>query len=248
MLTNKNLFRQPDYSKMVNNWRNIIQDCLLPPICILCGKPGFQSRDLCEPCSDTFPRNNNCCPCCGEPFATIDPLSPHCGRCLKQQFIFDETYAPFIYQGAIRHLIQALKFNSHHENARLLGTLLADFLRDNVEIPDCILPVPLHKDRYRERGFNQSIEIARVVASRLNIPLNLSSCLRHRNTLRQTDLSAKQRRANLRNAFLINRPLTVQHVAILDDVMTTGTTANELAKTLKKSGVNRVDIWVCARA
>jgi ComF family protein len=129
-----------------------------------------------------------------------------------------------------------------------LGTLLADFLSHNGAMPDLILPVPLHKDRYRERGFNQSIEIARVVASRLKIPLDLSSCLRHRNTFRQTDLSAKQRRANLHNAFMINRPLTVQHVAILDDVMTTGSTANELAKTLKKSGVNRVDIWVCARA
>jgi ComF family protein len=233
---------------MVNNWRNIIQDCLLPPSCLLCGKPGINSLDLCKPCRDLLPTNDHCCFRCGQPFTPSIPHPTLCGQCQNQQIIFDKTHTPFIYTGAIRHLIQTLKFNAHHENARLLGTLLADFVYPHADRPECILPVPLHKHRYRERGFNQAIEIARVVASRLKIQLDLSSCQRQHNTAHQTELSARQRRVNLRNAFLINRPLFVQHVAILDDVMTTGSTANELAKTLKKSGVKRVDIWVCARA
>jgi ComF family protein len=171
-----------------------------------------------------------------------------CGHCLKKPFFFDRTHAPFIYQGEIRFLIQTLKFNAQLKNARLLGLLLADFLRDHAEIPDYILPVPLHKSRYRERGFNQAIEIARTVARCLSVPLDLSSCQRQRNTYRQTDLSARQRHTNLRNAFAVRGAAMGQHIAILDDVMTTGATANELAKTLIKSGVDRVDVWVCARA
>lgn len=233
---------------MVNNWRNIIQDCLLPPTCLLCGKPGINSLDLCVACRDGLPVNNHCCSHCRQPFITSIPHLSLCGQCQKQQFIFDETHSPFIYAGAIRYLIQMLKFNACQENARLLGALLADSVPTNINRPDYLLPVPLHKRRYRERGFNQSIEIARVVARRLKIPLDLSSCHRQHNTIRQTELSGKQRRANLRNAFLVNHHLSIRHVAIIDDVMTTGTTANEIAKTLKKSGVQRVDVWVCARA
>ncbi len=233
---------------MVNNWRNIIQDCLLPPTCLLCSEPGIDSLDICAACRNELPANNHCCSHCRQPFIPAIPHLSLCGQCQKQQFIFDETHSPFIYAGAIPHLIQTLKFNGHQENARLLGALLADSVYANIDKPDYILPVPLHKHRYRERGFNQSIEIAKEVARRLKIPLDLTSCQRQNNTVPQTELSAKQRRKNLRNAFMINRPLSIQHVAIIDDVMTTGTTANELAKTLKKAGVKRVDVWVCARA
>jgi ComF family protein len=158
------------------------------------------------------------------------------------------AYAPFLHQGAIRHLIKALKFNADYKNARLLGLLLAEHLKQSTEKPDCLLPVPLHKARYRQRGFNQSIEIARHVAKELQIPLDLTSCQRNRDTPHQTGLPAKQRRKNLSNAFSLINPVKSDHVAILDDVMTTGSTTHELAKLLKKSGVRRVDVWVCARA
>jgi len=171
-----------------------------------------------------------------------------CGRCLAKQPAFDRTYAPYIHQGAIRYLITSLKFNAHYANARLLGSLLTEHVQRTAEKPDLILPVPLHKTRYRQRGFNQAIEIARILSKQLQIPLELASCQRHRETPQQTRLSAKQRRKNIKNAFSLVKPLQARHVAIVDDVMTTGSTAHELAALLKKSGVNKVDVWVCARA
>jgi len=234
--------------KRVHNWINIIQDYLLPPTCILCGNKGFESRDLCDPCYQRLPKNNQCCYRCAEIFE-IPVASPTlCGRCLSSPPAFDETYAPFIYQGEMRHLITSLKFGSHTKNARLLGLLLADHLKKTAQRPDLILPVPLHKSRYRERGFNQAIEIAKTVSKELQIPLDLSSCIRHRHTPHQIALTAKQRHFNIKNAFSISKPIHAQHIAILDDVMTTGSTAHELALLLKKAGVSRVDVWICARA
>lgn len=148
----------------------------------------------------------------------------------------------------MRYLITSLKFGAQYKNARLLGLLLAGCLKQTAERPDCILPVPLHKARYRERGFNQAIEIARTVSKELQIPLDLTSCRRHSNTPHQTTLTAKQRRKNLKNAFSLIKPVQAKHIALLDDVMTTGSTVYELAYLLKKAGVSRVDVWVCARA
>ena len=234
--------------KMVYNWINIIQHYLLPPTCILCGNSGYNSLDICDSCYGQLPRNDQCCFCCAEilDIATVTPVL--CGRCLSHPPAFDRAYAPFVHQGAIRHLVGNLKFGSCYKNARLLGLLLAEHLKQTAGRPELILPVPLHKARYRSRGFNQSIEIARTVANELNLPLDLHSCVRHRDTPHQTQLSAQKRRKNLKHAFSIIKPLQVHHVAILDDVMTTGSTVHELAALLKKSGVTQVDVWVCARA
>ena len=233
---------------MVNNWINIIQDSLFPPTCILCGEQGHNSQDLCHACYKTLPINASYCFQCGEPLEIKESTLQFCGKCQKQSTFFDENYAPFLYQGVIRHLISKLKFNKSYKNARLLGTLLAEELSNLSQMPEIIIPVPLHNARYRQRCFNQSIEIAKIVAKELQIPLDLYSCKRLRNTDHQTGLTAVQRKKNLRNAFSVAKPLQVNHVAILDDVMTTGTTVNELAKTLKKAGVRKVDIWACSRA
>ncbi|MGZ5030074.1 MAG: double zinc ribbon domain-containing protein [Methylobacter sp.] len=238
--------------KMVYNWLNIIQDYLLPPTCILCGNPGYGSRDICHLCYKHLPRNNLCCYRCAEILEAPAASARHplmlCGRCLSKQPAFDETYAPFIHHGAIRHLISTLKFGTDYKNAHLLGMLMAEHLKQTAERPDLILPVPLHKSRYRQRGFNQAIEIGRTVAKELLIPLDLTSCKRHRDTPHQTQLSAKKRRKNIKNAFTIIKPIHARHIAIFDDVITTGSTAHELAYVLKKAGADRVDVWVCARA
>lgn len=141
-----------------------------------------------------------------------------------------------------------LKFGGHTKNARLLGLLLAEHLKQTAQLPELIIPVPLHKLRYRERGFNQALEIARTVAKELNIPLDITSCQRTHDTPHQIGLTAIQRRKNLEKAFTLIKPIKTQHVAILDDVMTTGSTVHEIASLLKKAGVERVDVWVCARA
>ena len=233
--------------KTVHNWLDIIQDFLFPPICLLCGSPGFASRDLCYSCYTHLPRNTQCCFQCAD-FLEIATTTALCGRCLSKQPAFDRTYAPFIHQGAIRHMVTSLKFNKQHQNARLLGLLLAEHLGPLAEMPDYIVPVPLHKTRYRQRGYNQAIEIAGVLSKQFDIPLALNQCRRYRDTPHQTQLSAKQRRKNVKNAFMLVKPIHANHVAIVDDVMTTGSTAHELAAMLKKSGVGKVDVWVCARA
>ena len=152
------------------------------------------------------------------------------------------------YQGEIRHLITSLKFGSHTKNARLLGMLLAEHLKQTAQAPDLIVPVPLHKFRYRERSFNQAIEIAKIVSKELRIPLDINSCIRHHDTPHQIALTAKQRHKNMENFFTLIKPINAHHVAILDDVITTGSTVHESANLLKKAGVNRVDVWACARA
>lgn len=233
---------------IVNNWINIIQDCLFPPTCILCGNPGINHLDICAYCLQHLPRNHHCCTLCAEIFSASVAEQTLCGRCLQEKPAFDKTYAPFTYTDEISYLISQLKFGAQFKIARLLGSLLAEELKAIELLPDCIIPIPLHSARYFERGFNQAYEIGTCVASHLHIEINHRACIRHKDTPHQTGLSAKLRRQNIRNAFSVIKPLTVNHVAILDDVMTTGATANELAKILKKSGVNRVDVWVCARA
>jgi ComF family protein len=229
----------------VYNWLNIIQDYLLPPTCILCNHAGWQDLDLCYACYTQLEKNTHCCYHCAGAL-TID--APLCGSCLSHPPAFDVTYAPLLHHGTTRYLIAGLKFNAQYKNARLLGALLADNVKQHAPLPDCLLPVPLHKARYRQRGFNQSIEIAKAAGKALHIPVDVQSCVRHRDTPHQTQLTAKQRRTNVKNAFSIVKPITARHIAIVDDVMTTGSTVRELAVVLKNAGVERVDVWVCARA
>ncbi len=204
--------------------------------------------DLCQACFADLPLNHDCCYRCGEHFEFTVNIPQLCGRCLKKPPRFDETHAPFLYEESLKFVITQLKFQHRYSHARLLGTLLAKQLMKNTELPECLIPVPLHPKRYQERGFNQSIEISRHLSRQLSIPMDIKSCIRHRDTAHQTDLAAKQRRKNMRQAFSILSPLRYQHVAIVDDVMTTGATVSSLAEALKKQGVARVDVWVSARA
>ncbi len=247
-MTRINSNRQPNELKMVHNWLNIIQDYLLPPTCLLCGNKGFKSHDLCDICYQRLLRNKRSCYRCAEIFESNVSTPSLCGHCISTPPAFDETYAPFVYQAEMRHLVTKLKFGGHTKNARLLGLLLAEHLKQTAQLPELIIPVPLYKKRYRERGFNQALEIAKTVGKSLNIPLDMTSCHRMHDTPHQIGLTALQRRKNLEKAFTLIKPIKAQHVAILDDVMTTGSTVNELASLLKKSGIERVDVWVCARA
>jgi len=217
----------------------------LPSSCLLCDNRGLTGKDICHYCLQQLLKNNPCCYQCGE---TLEQVSKLCGRCLQESPFFERTHAPFLYSGAMAYLISTLKFNQKYKNARLLGGLLAEYLQQHAEMPECIIPIPLHKNRYRQRGFNQSSEIAKRVSQHLDLSLMTDRCIRHRNTPHQIGLKNKQRRENISNAFSIVKPIDYQHVAILDDVMTTGATANEMAKLLKTVGVKRVDVWVCARA
>ncbi len=203
--------------------------------------------DLCQPCFDELSRNFWHCDVCHEAFEDEANHLQRCGRCLQRPPQFDQVIAPYHYVQPMAHLITALKFGKQYKNSRLLAMLLAPYVCNIASPPECLVPVPLHPARLRERGFNQSLEIARDLSSLIGIPLNTGLCRRQKNTQQQSSLSASDRRKNLRQAFTV-KPSALQHIVLIDDVMTTGSTVNELASAVKQSGVKRVDVWVCARA
>lgn len=230
----------------VNYCPKIIQDWLFPPTCLLCGDAGAEGRDLCLPCADSLPRNTPACRFCAKPLPFVSLLP--CGDCQKRPPAYDRAFALFRYEEPVGYLVRALKFHERYPCARLLGGMLADALQERADKPDLIIPVPLHSGRYRERGYNQALEIGRTLSKRLGIPLDLDSCVRALPTRPQTELTAKERLSNVRRAFVMNRPVTNLHLAILDDVATTGATVNEMAKTLRRAGARRIEVWCCARA
>ena len=173
-----------------------------------------------------------------------------CGRCLGDQPAYDATTAVFTYAFAADVLVQALKFRSELAIAPLLahelGTQIGSCGQGDGGV-DLLVPVPLHESRLRERGYNQSMEIARALAARLGVHVSSNLCERVRDTPAQIGLAWKDRRENMRGAFSCLRPLDGKTVAVVDDVMTTGATLHEMAATLKKFGAARVVNWVVAR-
>jgi ComF family protein len=141
-----------------------------------------------------------------------------------------------------------VKFRARFNLARLLGQCLAlALVEQGSERPGLIIPVPLHRRRLRERGYNQALEVARAVSTALAIPIDTASCIRALHTNAQVGLDDRERRRNVRGAFAVLRPPAAPHVAILDDVVTTGSTVTELSRVLRRAGVKRVDVWAVAR-
>lgn len=236
----------------MNNFPKYIIDWIFPNYCILCQLKSNSGLLLCKTCILMLPWSNTSCYQCGARLEGNSDSKKNCGNCLQNKRFFDHTLAPWHYEAPINKYISRLKFNAALEHAKLLGTLLAEYIfirKLSENLPRCLIPMPLHQSRLRQRGFNQAVEIARPIAKQLKIPLALNLCLRSKNTLPQTKLNGKERQRNLHNAFCVTtrQPMPI-HVAIIDDVMTTSATANELSRTLKEGGVQRVEIWCCARA
>ncbi len=169
-----------------------------------------------------------------------------CGACLKHPPAFDRTVAALAYAFPLDRLIPRLKYHGRLAVAPALGDCLAQAVSDHPQ-PDRLIAMPLHATRIRERGFNHATEVARHVGKRLGIALDTSSCQRIRDTPPQMGLKHDARRRNVRGAFTCTGKLEGQHIALVDDVMTTGTSLDELAATLKRSGAREVTCWVVAR-
>lgn len=243
---------------------------LYPPTCVLCGAPGEAGRDLCAGCADDLPLIGAHCARCAQPFSissarTLESdrmadviassadtdMGRLCGRCQQAPPPFARCTAAFRYEEPLSSLVVDIKFRSKLNVIRLLGERLADALSAASERPDwqppaAIVPVPLHPRRLRTRGYNQALELARVVGRRLDIPVNHRCCRRKRATQAQTTLDERLRLTNLRDAFEVIGPLP-RHLAILDDVVTTGATVSELTRMLRRGGCEQVDIWTLAR-
>ncbi|MCW9024823.1 MAG: ComF family protein [Gammaproteobacteria bacterium] len=238
----------------MNNWLNIN---LFSGACLLCGLPAQINTPMCRDCRNSLPTNTTCCCRCALPIK-IDPVrlanesakhNLYCGRCLQDPPPFFQSHIPYHYATPLINLLTGLKFSQQLHHARLLGNLLTQHLLPQLTSkPECIIPVPLHPQRLRQRGYNQALELARPAAQALNIKLDTQLCQRIKNTQPQTELSLRSRHANLRNAFQIAATVPYQHIAIIDDIVTTGHTVHELARMFKRAGVAQIEIWAIARA
>lgn len=227
-------------------WVDRIMRGLLPPRCLLCGAQGDDGRDLCAACANDFPLNRVCCPRCALPLEAPAPL---CGECLRREPPFAAAWSPFRYGHPLDLLEARFKFHRDLAAGRVLSELMIERVQiDTPSLPDLLIPVPLHVSRLRERGYNQALELAKPLARALNIPLDATAMTRTRGTQAQTGLDAKARRKNLLGAFAVARTDLPPHVALIDDVMTTGATVHECARTLREARVTRVDVWALARA
>jgi len=233
--------------QLLRHWHSCTQ--LLPYTCPVCN--AISSERICTSCTQSLPTIKAQCQQCGLPLYPneSDTGKLYCGRCLSKRPYFDRCISPFHYKPPINQLITDLKFHQKLYYANLLGHLLLEKIKQqNTPLPECIIPVPLHSKRLRQRGFNQALEIARPIARILSLPLEPFYCQRIIATSPQMQQNRQARQNNIKNAFKINQPVSYQHIAIVDDVMTTGSTVNELARKFRQCGVEQIQIWSVARS
>lgn len=233
---------------MVNRLLDRLSFMLFPGCCLICTGPSQRRLDLCDACETEFPKLTTPCPRCAYPSTSTDNL---CGQCLLQTPSFCRTLALWHYHPPIDSLISQFKYHKRFSNGRVMGQLLTNHVQHHYRpehLPDWIAPVPMHWRRKLSRGFNHGEQLAEQLALTLDLPL-LKGLSRIRNSPPQQGLSAGERRQNLRHAFKLKQPhrLQGQSIALVDDVMTTGSTAEEISQLLLQAGATEVHIWCLAR-
>lgn len=233
-------------------------DILYPPRCHLCrrflypAEGPLQPKHLCTDCRAALAAvTHPLCTVCGIPFSTSTGQDHLCENCLRSNPWYDLVRAPYLYSGLLMEALQRFKYRSETHLISTFGPLLSSFARGWITNPRgmLLIPVPLHRRRLRERGFNQSLLLARAVSSHLGARLDYLSLVRRRYTAAQTGLSKEKRKKNVKDAFLVMNPERVKDEVILlvDDVFTTGHTLNECARTLKRSGARTIICLTLAR-
>ncbi|EXI79045.1 MAG: DNA utilization protein GntX [Candidatus Accumulibacter appositus] len=224
--------------------RRILGSCagLLTQDCLLCGASSGASL-ICSACEADLPQLPvRLCPRCALP----TPAGEICGRCLAKPPHYDLTLAALRYDFPLDKLVQSFKYGHRLALAGYFGRRLAALL---VGLPaELIVPMPLHPLRLRARGFNQALELARPVSKAWRIPIDRQSCQRIRHTPAQADLPWRERAANIRGAFQCSADFTGKRLLLIDDVMTTGASLDELARVVRLHGAEQVTLLVLARA
>ena len=221
-------------------WLRRLADLAIPQDCFVCGA-GSGSAFLCGACRNELPAQPPACPICAVPSAA----GAVCGRCLRAPPAFDATHAALAYGFPLDRIVQALKYRHRLAIAGFFAGLLEPL--GPPQGASLILPMPLHVRRLRERGFNQAVEIARPLARAWRLPLELRAVERAMHTAPQVSLPWSARSVNMRGAFRCDGSFAGRTVVVVDDVMTTGATLDELARTLKRHGAARVENLVVAR-
>ncbi|HSH97096.1 MAG: ComF family protein [Methylophilaceae bacterium] len=227
---------------MLDRWLKFNQ-FLFPQACMLCAASDGDELAICQDCIADLPRHiTDQCPQCALP-AYQNQL---CGHCIASPPAFDATHALFRYEFPVDAMLQRYKYQHLLNMAQTFAQMIINDL-PNASLPDLIIPMPLHPLRLKERGFNQSLEIARIVGKTLNIKVDAQACSRIKSSPPQASLPLKERVKNMQGAFACNIKLDSLNIALIDDVMTTGASLNALAKTVKKAGASNVECWVVAR-
>ncbi|CDZ76958.1 DNA utilization protein GntX [Legionella massiliensis] len=224
---------------------SISQMLRLPSICVLCQQYHRQQLAVCELCKASLKKIGPACYYCALPLP--DEKFLVCGLCSKKQPVIDHTLTAYLYEDPLRALLHDFKYKEALYLRSFLVDLMLEALPEQALLQtECLVPVPSHPRRIRERGFNQAAELAKMLAKTLGLVCELNLCKKIIHTQPQASLNSKARRRNLRQAFQA-KTKGYQHITLVDDLLTTGSTANELAKVLKQQGVSRVDLWCCAR-
>jgi len=244
----------------VDGWLARFGRGLWPPRCLVCGEAAGGRLDLCAACADALPWMPPACASCAMPLPAAAPRAVTragapapgpgrlCSACQHDPPALSSVHAAFLYGFPLDRLLPRLKFHRDLAAGRLLAEAMAAAFCA-LPRPQAIVPVPLHRQRLRQRGYNQALELGRPLARRLGVPLRRDLLRRTRDTAAQSRLDAGARTANLRDAFEVPGQLAPPpHVALVDDVMTTGATLHAAAEALLDAGAARVDAWVCARA
>ncbi|ABA76914.1 ComF family protein [Pseudomonas fluorescens] len=235
---------QPDYERPVYIWLKNKQHCLL------CDEPADAQIPICTACETDLPWLGDQCLTCALP---LPAYGLTCGGCLQEPPAFETVAVPWTYSFPVDTLITRFKHNGKWPLGHLLADVLGQFLQHRFEEdlprPDALLPVPLAPKRLRQRGFNQAAMLAQWLGKSLDLPCEEHSLLRVQDTDAQQALNAKARKRNLRHAFALSADAQVQgrHLALVDDVLTTGATAQALARLLMDAGAARVDVYCLAR-
>ena len=224
--------------------------------CLFCDDTTYNSEAICPPCNQDLPWNTFHCSLCALPMPAANAtdnkqaLTIACGECIATPPPFTSTVASFRYDTPINKSIQLFKYN----RKQYFGTFLANCLvktivqkYQNAPLPSCIVPVPMHKDKLKERGFNQAQLISKKLSRALSIPSDSNILQKIRPTPPQTGLNKKQRTRNLKGAFHLTTSIAGQHIALVDDVVTTRATSDLLCQLLIDAGAKRVDVWCIAR-
>ncbi|MEN8142737.1 MAG: ComF family protein [Thermodesulfobacteriota bacterium] len=228
-------------------------DLLFPPTCISCGSHQIADSKimLCQTCrGELEPISGPLCSCCGIPFTAATNNDHLCGLCLTNHFHFDRARAVLRYKPPLTEIISRFKYHGQRTGLKTFRALQqqSTHLTEPTH-PELIIPVPLHRKRLQERGFNQALVLARTFYPDDRGIIDFLTLIRQRHTDPQTGLSGKARRRNLKNSFMVidEEKVKGKRVILVDDVFTTGTTVSECARVLKKAGANKVDVLTLAR-
>lgn len=232
-----------------------ILDAVYPHRCYACDEPSTHAG-FCDRCTSAIrPPSRSSCAICGQPFATVDGADHLCGRCLRKRPAFARARACALLHARndadpLRRALHRYKYRPDPCLARGLGRLFTERGCDLAGTPDVIVPVPLHLDRLRWRGFNQSILLARHLQRSLGTPLEVDALERLRPTAPQVELDETARRRNVAGAFAVTDVSVVRgrRILLVDDVLTTGSTVQACSLALLRAGAGSVDVLVLARA